>query len=68
MIDYGKNFVDLLDELRDMPEHKCLEKIRHLSVSLEIFRANYRELIYHLEIHNTPEIVLKLMRQDKRQM
>jgi hypothetical protein len=34
-MNYGKNFVDLVNELQEMPEHQRLEKIRHLSVSLE---------------------------------
>lgn len=57
-----------MNELRDSPEQKTVQKIRHFSISLEIFVSNFKELKHHLEIHNNPQVSLKLMSQDNREL
>jgi uncharacterized membrane-anchored protein YhcB (DUF1043 family) len=64
----GKIIVDLMDELRNSNEQKTVQKIRHFSISLEIFVSNFNELKHHLEIHNNPQVSLKLMSQDNREL
>ena len=67
-MNFGKNYIDLIRQLEQMPEHQRLERIRHSEISIEILQGNYRELIHHLEVHNNPKLSMKLMRQDKREL
>lgn len=64
----GKIILDLMDELRNSTEQKTVDKIRHFSISLEIFVSNFNELKLHLEIHNNPQISLELMSQTNREL
>lgn len=50
----GKSILDLQDELKEMPEFKVLETIRHFSYSIDIFRGNFDQLRELLEFHNDP--------------
>jgi len=67
-VNHGQIILSLLDELKAMPEHQTLERIRHFSISLDIFNGNYEELVHHLKIHNTPQVSLKLMGMDQRHL
>lgn len=49
-----KNILDLQDELKQMPEFKTLERIRHFNFSIVIFTGNYHQIQELLEFHNDP--------------
>lgn len=60
-MNHGEEMLRLIQEMKDMPEYQTLMKIRHFSISLDIFNGNYRELINHLNIHNDPQNSLELL-------
>lgn len=64
----GENILDLLDQLKNMPEEITLQKIRHFSISLEIFDNNYADLVHHLKIHNDSKTCFELMAVKNREM
>lgn len=67
-MNFGKNYIDLIRELEQMPEHQTLEKIRHFGLSLHIFERNYIELLHHLKNHNNPRQSLDLFGQENRHL
>lgn len=67
-MNHGQTILSLWDELNAMPEQQTLEKIRHFSMSLDIFKGNYNELLHHLKIHNNPRVSLELMSMDKQHL
>ncbi|HSH66310.1 MAG TPA: hypothetical protein VLB84_11050 [Bacteroidia bacterium] len=50
----NKNILDLQDELKEMPQFKTLEIIRHFNHSIKVFTGNFRQLQELLEFHNDP--------------
>lgn len=49
-----KSILDHQDELKAMPEFQLIEKIRHFSLSLEIFNGNFHDLNEFINTHNDP--------------
>ena len=67
-MNHGEIFLNLRKELLAMPEYIRLDKIKHFQISLDIFNGNYEDLLNLIETHNTPEIAMELMAENKREI